>query len=350
MARGRSVGAAASVLLALAVIPGALAQEKIGAQDKIGVTGAVNPAVTAVPPGLPERTLVIGTDVVYNERITTTADGQAQFLFLDKSALSVGPNSDIVIDEFVYNPNAGAGHLVANATKGVFRFVGGALSKQDGGVAIKVGATTIGVRGGMVGFSIDPGGAVQVLKYYGDIVKVTTPEGSREIYRNDYYVSVDRHGAFGQSRPLPVPRDVRLAVAQPLNPMRGTTGGGKQQPTETSIRQSGYTRTNSEDVFGARADASSYQTISDPSALNPTALASLLDPRTIQQISAVSFHPTPSAVVLPPPAPIMVPPPITPMPPPVTRLICVPRDDRDRHRHFSRLRDLPDVRRHSERR
>jgi hypothetical protein len=348
MARAASITVAAGVLLAMGALHNATAQ------DRIGVTGAVNPAVTAVQPGLPERTLVIGTDVVYNERIATTADGQAQFLFLDRSALTVGPNSDVVIDEFVYNPDTNAGHLVANATKGVFRFVGGALSKQDGGVAVKVGATTIGVRGGMVGFSIDGDGSVQVLKYYGDVVKVTTPQGSREIYRNDFYVTVDGHGAFGQARPIPVPRDVRLAISQPLNPTRGSTGGGREQPTEATIRQSGYTRANSEDVSDARADATSHQIIADPSSMKPAGLANLVDLRTVQQISAVTVQPTIVAsppIVLPPVIvpPVMVPPPIE-QPPVVSKVICVPRDARDGNRRFARLREFREMHRRFSRR
>jgi hypothetical protein len=61
------------------------------AQDKVGVKSAVNPAATGTPPGGASRPLVIGQDVIFNERIATTDAGQTQLLFLDESALSIGP-------------------------------------------------------------------------------------------------------------------------------------------------------------------------------------------------------------------------------------------------------------------
>jgi len=55
-------------------------------------------------PGAQPRRLVIGQDVIFNERITTTESGQTQLLFLDESSMSIGPNSDITIDQFAYDP------------------------------------------------------------------------------------------------------------------------------------------------------------------------------------------------------------------------------------------------------
>ena len=76
------------------------------AQEKVGVNSAVNPEAQGTPPGAAARRLVVGQDVVFNERITTTEGGQTQLLFLDESAMTVGPNSDLTIDQFVYDPQA----------------------------------------------------------------------------------------------------------------------------------------------------------------------------------------------------------------------------------------------------
>src|SRR5262245_64747588 len=81
------------------------------AQERVGVKSAVNPEATGTVPGAAPRRLVIGQDVIFNERITTTAAGQTQLLFLDESSMSVGPNSDITIDQFVYDPRSGTGKL-----------------------------------------------------------------------------------------------------------------------------------------------------------------------------------------------------------------------------------------------
>src|ERR1051326_9325330 len=77
-----------------------LACASLGLAQNVGVTGAVNPNTTGTPPGATVRELGTGSDVVYNERIVTEAKGQADILFVDRSALTVGPNSDLTIEEF----------------------------------------------------------------------------------------------------------------------------------------------------------------------------------------------------------------------------------------------------------
>jgi len=52
-------------------------------------------------------------------------------LFLDESALTIGPNMDVVLDESVYDPEAEVGTLILNAIKGVFRLIGGKISKKS---------------------------------------------------------------------------------------------------------------------------------------------------------------------------------------------------------------------------
>src|SRR5579864_1185598 len=118
------------------------------ADKRAGVNAAVNPAGTGTPPLGPTRQLVIGQDVVFRERVNTVAGGQTQIMFLDESSMSVGPNSDLVIDEFVYNPRADTGKLTMSAGRGVFRYVGGKISKLEGGVTVRTPVATIGVRGG----------------------------------------------------------------------------------------------------------------------------------------------------------------------------------------------------------
>jgi hypothetical protein len=69
------------------------------AQQRVGVSSAVNPEATSRPPGGTVRKLVIGQEIVFNERITTEAAGQTQLLFLDESSMTIGPNSDLTIDQ-----------------------------------------------------------------------------------------------------------------------------------------------------------------------------------------------------------------------------------------------------------
>src|SRR5437660_7080554 len=118
------------------------------AQERVGVNSAVNPEATGAQPGAQPRRLVIGQDVIFNEHITTGAAGQTQLLFLDESSMSIGPNSDLTIDQFVYDPKSGTGKLAMSATSGLLRYVGGKLSKQDNAVTLRTGTATLAVRGG----------------------------------------------------------------------------------------------------------------------------------------------------------------------------------------------------------
>ena len=135
-------------------------------ETKIGVTSASNLTTTGFPPVSPEHLLGIGVEVVGDERVITTKDGRAQLLFLDHSALTIGPNSNLVLDKFVYDPDAGVGELAFSATKGLFRLVGGRISKKTP-VTIKTSAGTIGIRGGIAIVSIEEGGPVEATFLFG---------------------------------------------------------------------------------------------------------------------------------------------------------------------------------------
>ena len=101
------------------------------AAQNVGVAAAVLPQVEATAPDEVARVLRIGVDIVADERVVTDANGKLQLLFLDGSALTVGPNSDVVVDKFVYDPEAEAGALTFSATKGVFRLVGWSAVKSQ---------------------------------------------------------------------------------------------------------------------------------------------------------------------------------------------------------------------------
>src|SRR3546814_19875129 len=87
-----------SVAAAVALVP------QVAGAARVGTTAAVNPQATGTPPGGETRTLFVGSDIVFEERIVTTAAGQTQILFVDQSSLTVGPKAEVVIDRFVHIP------------------------------------------------------------------------------------------------------------------------------------------------------------------------------------------------------------------------------------------------------
>ena len=161
---------------------------------EIGVTAAVRPAAMGTRLEDETRTLQVGTNVFANERVVTTTGGQAQMLFLDESALTIGPNSDVVLDEFVYDPEAESGTLILNATKGVFRLVGGKISKKSA-VILKTPTATIGIRGGIALVNIADSGTVQATFVFGESLVMESGGVTKKVTRAGYFVEQAAPGA-----------------------------------------------------------------------------------------------------------------------------------------------------------
>lgn len=240
--RVRSYLARFLTLLLSIVAPSAM----VKAQNA-GRVGAVNPNATGTPPGAGTRTLAVGTNVVYKEKVETSAEGSTQIMFPDQSTLNVGRNSSIVIDEFVYDPAAGTGRMVASVSRGVLRFVGGQIS-HTAGVTVNTPVGTLGIRGGVASIvypltpeflASDP----SLANAKGELVICHV--GSCVI-KNNWGTVTLRPGfatyVTGPNDPIPEPfriKDVSLQIVMTtLTSKPGQTGGAGTLPTDTmSIRQ-----------------------------------------------------------------------------------------------------------------
>jgi hypothetical protein len=139
----------AAVILAYSAAPG------LAGQETVGVTGAVNPQAVGQAPSGPVEQLAIGQNVVRNEKISTFGKGQVQLIFSDQSTLTLAENSEIVIDEFVYDPQKQAGKMTATVTTGVLRYVGGKISKKND-VSFLTPSGVVTVRGGIALIKVGP--------------------------------------------------------------------------------------------------------------------------------------------------------------------------------------------------
>jgi hypothetical protein len=218
------------------------------AQEKVGVNSAVNPEAQGIPPGGAARRLVLGQDVVFNERITTSEGGQTQVLFLDQSAMTIGPNSDVTIDQFVYDPQSGTGKLAMSATRGVLRYVGGKLSKQDNAVTLRTSTATLAVRGGAFIANIQAGGT-EAIFVFGNGLTVVAPNGQTDTIRRPGFQIITN--TVGASGPIPVSPQQLAQLLQRLDGRSGGTGGAAVVPTDTIVGQSGISQTVSGDLGGS---------------------------------------------------------------------------------------------------
>ena len=70
----------------------------------------------------------VGSPVHMNDTLRTGAKARLQVTFRDKTNLTLGENASVVVDRYVFDPDAGIGEATLNATKGAFRLATGRLS------------------------------------------------------------------------------------------------------------------------------------------------------------------------------------------------------------------------------
>lgn len=233
------------LLSTTAIIPAAEAQNS-------GRVGAVNLDATGTPPGAATRTLTIGTNVIYKERVQTSAQGSTQIMFPDTSTLNVGRNSNIVIDEYVYDPNAGTGKMVATVSKGVMRFVGGQIS-HTAGVTVKTPVATLGIRGGVatVVYPIPPGFAGSDPKLAQAQGQIVIGHVGTVVIKNNVGSVIVRPGYMtwvsGPNDPIPepfpIPDFLLQKIMAALTSGPGQTGGVSDLPTDQMAARLGFGKT-----------------------------------------------------------------------------------------------------------
>ena len=111
------------------------------------------------------RMLVTSGPVYQGDNIRTGARGEAQIKLRDNTRLVVGPNSLMVVDDFIYDGGAKAQKVTLNAVRGAFRFITGS-SRKDA-YEIKTPTATIGVRGTQFDFTIGRGGDLNFALFEG---------------------------------------------------------------------------------------------------------------------------------------------------------------------------------------
>lgn len=232
----------------------ALSIEPAGAQDRIGVTAAVN-RDSALERGSARRTVTMGQDVAFRDRIVTSGTGLVQVLFVDGSAFTVGSNSQVIVDEFVFNPATGSGALVSEVTRGALRFVGGRLSKGENTVQFRTPVGTLGVRGAIVDIDLQPGclanGRCPVMTatlVYGEELTLTQPDGmpARIWSQGNAFVVFDApDGVQKQVEIVPVRTLDQTSLQGRLGGQPGQGGGAPVAPTDASVQASGFSDANS---------------------------------------------------------------------------------------------------------
>jgi hypothetical protein len=212
------------------------------ASNRIGVVGAINSTVTAKDNAGVSRKLKLGDDIYYNDTIIANEDANAQLLFIDKSSLTIGSNSSVKIDNFIYSPSS-PGTFVMRGIKGTFRFVGGALSKEKA-VEFKTPVGIIGIRGGIAIVDIDKmTGSSSGIFIYGEELTFTNLSGiTQSINEQGLTVHVSTPSSLPEV--LAYTPNVFNSLIKNLSGAIGTSAGAIKIPTAKDIEKGLRTDSN----------------------------------------------------------------------------------------------------------
>jgi hypothetical protein len=90
----------------------------------------------------------VGQVVQQGDVVATGADGSIGITFRDGSLVSIGPDSALAIDRFVFDSTTHQGNFDATLKQGTLAVVSGKLAKQSpDAMKVKTPAAILGVRG-----------------------------------------------------------------------------------------------------------------------------------------------------------------------------------------------------------
>jgi len=152
-------------LAALAVLSVQGAPVFAQGQVQAGVSAAVKGEIQVASLGAKVgRIAKSGEDIFLGDRISSGANAGMQVLLLDETVFTIGAQSAITIDEFVYDPTTDTGTVAAEVVRGTFRFVTGRIAQQKPrAMAVKLPVGAIGVRGTIVAGRVDGDSSLVVL-------------------------------------------------------------------------------------------------------------------------------------------------------------------------------------------
>ena len=112
-----------------------------------------------------ERGVKVEKDLdIFSYDTVKTGKGQVAIEFLDETRVDITQHSKLIIDDFVYDPNAKTGKLSLKATLGTVRYASGQIAKNSAqNISIKTPTATVSVRGTDFAMTIDEIGSSTII-------------------------------------------------------------------------------------------------------------------------------------------------------------------------------------------
>ena len=131
------------VSLILTISTNINAQELKIEKQLVGIVGAISGTVKTET-----RQLKAGDKIYLNETIVAGAGSGTQILLLDQSTFTIGEDSEVVMDTFIFDPATNDGKIVASVKQGSLKVISGLISKKDpDSLTVEVPEGTLGSRG-----------------------------------------------------------------------------------------------------------------------------------------------------------------------------------------------------------
>lgn len=140
-----------TALLLSAISLSAISQNTaFAANQSIGVNSAVKGNVTIQSGEQEAKQAVIKKPVLLGDVVNSNRVGSLQVLLKDQTIFTVGPDCNLTIDKFVYDPSKDTNSMSASVKKGMFRFMSGNISNSGpDSVSIETPIASMGIRGTM---------------------------------------------------------------------------------------------------------------------------------------------------------------------------------------------------------
>ena len=120
------------------------ASEKVSIEKQlVGIVGATSGVIKTET-----RELKPGDKIYLNETIFSGVGSGTQILLLDQSTFTIGEDSEVVMDTFVFDPSTNDGKIVASVKQGSLKVISGLISKNNpDNLTVEVPEGTLGSRG-----------------------------------------------------------------------------------------------------------------------------------------------------------------------------------------------------------
>jgi len=124
------------------------------AKEVVGIVGAVVGTIK----NQNNEVLKAGDKIYFGDTITSEDKSKTQLMMADETIISVGSKTEMIIDEFTYDPSTQNGKFLATIQQGSAKLLTGKISEKDPKkLEVKTPAGTLGTRGTEFQAIVDPG-------------------------------------------------------------------------------------------------------------------------------------------------------------------------------------------------